>query len=397
MSDKEDLLRTNALQELNSMYTPPEKMFDDITSLAAFICDTPIALISLVDDKNQFFISHYGLDVNKTAIKEVFCTHAIKADEAVFIVEDATIDKRFKDHPLLLSNPNIVYYAGVPLVNEEGLKIGTLCVIDKFKRLLDKNQIKALKNLSNQVIYLLKLRESNNALKSYKLKLEDSYKRSSEFSTMAAHDLKSPMNGIKSFIDIINSKYKNVWDDKDEQYLKFIFENIQRMNSLIIGLLEYSKSDIDVINKERIDLEKLVKKVYDLIIQDLSITNAKLITSNLPIIISSEIAITTLFQNLMVNALKFQNKGANPEIQVTCEESEFKWIFSIEDNGIGIDAEHFNIIFNPFKRLHNQSQFSGSGLGLSTCKKIVESLKGELRVSSLKNKGSIFVIDLPKN
>ncbi|WNH10476.1 GAF domain-containing protein [Thalassobellus suaedae] len=142
MKENEDLLRTKALQELDIMYTPPEKMFDDITSLAAFICNTPIALISLVDNKNQFFKSHYGLDVDQTPIDQSFCAHAIKNDEDIFIVDDATIDNRFKENPLVLSNPNIVYYAGVTLSNDEGIKIGTLCVIDKSKRALNKDQIK---------------------------------------------------------------------------------------------------------------------------------------------------------------------------------------------------------------------------------------------------------------
>jgi len=397
MNENDDLLRTKALKELEIMYTPPEKMFDDIASLAAFICDTPIALISFLDDKNQFFKSHHGIDADQTPIEHAFCAHAIKADEDIFIVEDATLDKRFKENPLVLSSPNIVYYAGVPLSNEKGIKIGTLCIIDKSKKTLSEEQLKALKNLSNQVINLLKLRQSNINLKSYKLKLDDSYNRTSEFSAMAAHDLKSPINGIKSFLDILDDKYKNLWDDKDEQHLKFIFQNIKRMNKLIVGLLDYSKSNIDTINKDSINLEKLVKKIFRLLTQDLSITDAKLKCSNLPIIISSKIALTTLFQNLIGNALKFKKDGYGPEIKITCQEYDFKWVILVKDNGIGIDAKHLDIIFNPFIRLHNQSQFPGSGLGLFTCKKIVENLKGELKVSSFKNKGTIFAIELPKS
>jgi signal transduction histidine kinase len=397
MNENIDLLRTNALQDLDIMYTLPEKMFDDITSLAAFICNTPIALISLLDDKNQFFKSHYGLDIDRTPIEQAFCAHAIKADEDIFIVEDATTDKRFKDNPLVLSIPNIVFYAGVTLSNDEGIKLGTLCVIDTSKRELNKEQLKALKYLSNQVIYLLKLRKSNSKLKSLKLELEDLNKRRLDFSVMAAHDLKSPLNGIKSLLELLDYKNKSLWDDQDEEYLKFIFENVQRMNKLIFGLLAYSETDFDFIFKEPVDLDKLAKKVFDDLTKDLNVTNAKLKTNNLPIILSSEIIITTLFQNLIGNALKFRNEGVNPEIQVTGKESELKWIVSIEDNGIGIDAAFLNIIFDPFKRLHNQSKFPGSGLGLSTCKKIIENLKGKLKVSSIKGKGSIFVIELPKN
>ena len=99
----------------------------------------------------------------------------------------------------MLSNPKIVFYAGVTLSNDYGIKLGTLCVIDTSKRALNKEQLNALKHLSNQVLNLLKLKENNKKLESYKLQLEDLNKRSSDFSLMASHDLKSPLNGIKSF------------------------------------------------------------------------------------------------------------------------------------------------------------------------------------------------------
>lgn len=262
MKDQEDIQRILALNELDIMYSLPEKMFDTITSLAAFICNTPIALITLLDDKNQFFKSHYGLDIDKTPIEQAFCLHAIKSDQDIFIVENATTDERFKDNPLVLSNPKIVFYAGVTLSNDYGIKLGTLCVIDTSKRALNKEQLNALKHLSNQVLNLLKLKENNKKLESYKLQLEDLNKRSSDFSLMASHDLKSPLNGIKSFLELIDNKNKSLWDDEDKQYLKFIFENVDRMNKLIFDLLAYSKSDINTINKEQVDLDELAKKVF---------------------------------------------------------------------------------------------------------------------------------------
>jgi len=153
----------NTLKDLNSFQlldTLPEKEYDDITSLAALICDTPISLISPVTDMRQFFKSHHGLAVIETPIEQSFCVHAIKVPQKVFVVEDVRKDERFKDNPLVTGKPHIVFYAGMPLLSDEGNALGTLCVIDKKPRILEVKQLKALKSLANQVVHLFELRKN---------------------------------------------------------------------------------------------------------------------------------------------------------------------------------------------------------------------------------------------
>jgi GAF domain-containing protein len=149
--------RLETLHQYEILDTDPEESFNDLTRLAAYICDTPIALISLVDSNRQWFMSRVGMDAKETSRDVSFCAHAILQDGPC-IVRDALDDERFKSNPMVLSDPYIRFYAGSPLISPEGFKIGTLCVIDREPRQLSREQIAALKVLGNQIITQLDLR-----------------------------------------------------------------------------------------------------------------------------------------------------------------------------------------------------------------------------------------------
>ncbi len=139
--------------------------YDFLTQMAAQICDTKISLISLITDEKQWFLSHHGLKVRETDKEFAFCAHAINTPERIFIIEDARKDERFHDNPLVTGDPEVIFYAGVPLVNENGFPLGTLCVIDNNPKVLSEHQIHSLKMLSKQVMNLLELRRKSNELK----------------------------------------------------------------------------------------------------------------------------------------------------------------------------------------------------------------------------------------
>lgn len=152
----------------------PEKEYDEITFLASQICDTPISLISLLDDTRQWFKSHHGLGVSETPKELAFCAHAINDENNPLIVEDSREDKRFFDNPLVTEDPNVVFYAGMPLVTTKGFALGTLCVIDNEPKVLNESQIKALEALSNQLMKLLELRKSKAEIEQKNKAIQDS-------------------------------------------------------------------------------------------------------------------------------------------------------------------------------------------------------------------------------
>lgn len=150
--------RIQALQSYGILDTPYENDFDDLTELASVICQTPVALISLVDENRQWFKSNKGLEVRETDRAHSFCAHAILQPENMMVVEDARADLRFKDNILVTGKTNIVFYAGMPLIDSQGNALGTLCVIDHCERQLNESQIKSLKILSKTVMEKLELR-----------------------------------------------------------------------------------------------------------------------------------------------------------------------------------------------------------------------------------------------
>ena len=156
--------RLVALDKYAILDTDPEQSFDDLTLLASFVCKTPIALISLIDEDRQWFKSRVGLDASETSRDIAFCSTAI-LQPGVFVVPDALADDRFRDNPLVVSDPHIRFYAGAPLVNEDGYALGTLCVVDRTPRELAPDQKDALRALSRLVLAQLEFRRNLILLK----------------------------------------------------------------------------------------------------------------------------------------------------------------------------------------------------------------------------------------
>jgi GAF domain-containing protein len=159
-----DAVRVEALEKYAILDTEPEQAFDDLTLLASYVCKTPIALISLVDENRQWFKSKIGITASETPRQVAFCSVAIEHSE-VMVVPDTLQDERFRNNPLVTSDPRIRFYAGAPLINEDGYALGTLCVIDQKPREITPDQKEALQALSRLVLGQLEFRRNLKLLK----------------------------------------------------------------------------------------------------------------------------------------------------------------------------------------------------------------------------------------
>ncbi|MDQ3277230.1 MAG: GAF domain-containing protein [Bacteroidota bacterium] len=164
MSNTAEEKRLEALKEYGIMDSLPEEEYDNITSLASRICGTPISLITLLEKERQWFKSAVGIDLKETPIEYAFCSHAIQNPSDILVVPDSRKDERFANNPFVTGEPHIVFYAGMPLVTEEGQALGTLCVLDIQEHTLTPFQQTALKQLAKQVVSLMKLKKENRVL-----------------------------------------------------------------------------------------------------------------------------------------------------------------------------------------------------------------------------------------
>ena len=216
------------------------------------------------------------------------------------------------------------------------------------------------------------------------------------FAFVASHDLREPLRMIKSFLGLLEKKYADLLDEDGKKYIAYAVDGAERMRELIEGLLNFATVGSDSIQKQSVNMNDILSTVKIFFKNNIEETNAVIKTADLPVIPASPVYMQLLLQNLIANAIKYQPVGTAPEIEIKYVDDANYWQFSVKDNGIGIKEEFLETIFKIFKRLHTKSDYEGTGLGLSTSKKIVEAHGGEIWVDSEHGKGSTFHFTIPK-
>jgi len=389
---KTESQRLEALRSLDILDTLPEQEYDQITRLVASICDTPIALISLLDEDRQWFKSKVGVDHCETEKKYSFCNFAIHSEEDIMEVFDARKDTRFKENPLVKGDVNVVFYAGVPLRDKDGYALGTLCVIDHQPRTLSDKQKEGLKYLANQVIKLFELHSINKGLKQTQKQLQEKNAQLRNFAGVVSHDMKMPLANMIVTIDVLKAKYKNQLDKVGVDYLNNLKNSSFQLSDYISNILTHYESDTITNNEESLeifDVHTLIEDIVEMLDvgPDCEITFPEESID----IYTNRVALEQIFLNLIGNSLKYNDKP-KIKIDIDFKKEPHLYRFFVKDNGIGIPKDKQKEIFNLFTTAadNDRKGNKGNGIGLSTVKKMIHNMGGKISVESIEGQETSF-------
>ena len=270
-------------------------------------------------------------------------------------------------------------------------------IIDLEIKQAIKEQQKEIEQLTKENELQSKLLEQSDQLAAQYEELMQVTDELRQFAYVASHDLKEPLRMIGSYTQLIKRRYQDQIEDADKSFFDFISEGVSRMNSLLDALLKYAtigKTEEDAEIVKLIDAVDLCKINLKVLIEE---NNAQVSYGSLPRIKAPYTLIIQLFQNLISNAIKFKKKDQQPIIHIDATKTEEGYIINVQDNGIGIESDYLNRIFIIFQRLHNRTEYEGTGIGLAICQKIAKRLGGRIWVESEYGNGSNFLIFLPKH
>jgi signal transduction histidine kinase len=375
--------RLAALQGYSILDTAVEAAFEDIVRLASIICAAPIALISLVDARRQWFKAEVGLGVRETSRQVSACAHAI-LEEGVFEVADTLQDARFAHSPLVHGSPHMRFYAGAPLHTPDGFALGTVCVLDTRPRELSASQREALLALSRQTMALLKLRGTL-------VEADSMDKRLRRIMAAAGHDLRQPLQTIAMALDIA---HRTPGEQRVQASAAMGLVAVQELGSDLDELALASSPGSGGAQPELAAvpvaaLFEAMRSTWQPLAQRKGLA-LRFAPSSLQILTAPGF-INTILGNLIGNAIKYTERGT---VLVGCRRSGDQVRLQVLDSGIGIEPARQLEMFEDFSKVNTRSP--GLGLGLSIARRTAELLGHSLTVESIPGRGSVFTLGVQR-
>jgi signal transduction histidine kinase/DNA-binding response OmpR family regulator len=407
-----ELSRRAALDAYQIFHSSDEESFEEIVRSAADFCKTSVASVNFCNGEVVWSKARAGTDQFEVEMKDSFCQRVVLSGESLMI-SDARMDAFLSTNIYVVGEPHVRSYLGVPLKSPDGYVLGTLCIVDTKTRIFGSKHLKHLEFLARQIMGLLELRKNRSALLAAQKELTaqqqigaDSKKHQREFLAHLSHELRTPLNSILGLSEILASE---VTDVSKRDLVKNLTKSSLNLIETLNTLLEHSKMDAGQIklNIQQFDLRSFAEET----LAPFQTLAAKQgldfqLRFDLPAEVlchGDSVRIRQVLNNLVSNALKFTSKGAIT-IEIECSDrkvlpqadrEEGLFSFRIIDSGLGIREADHQQIFEPFRQFSSDIVQGGSGLGLSICKKIVESMDGQIGFKSQIDKGSSFWFMLP--
>lgn len=388
--------RIVSLSEFDLDYTNPGDHFKDLSRLAAKVAGADISLVNLIDTYTQWTIGSHGIEVDQVPREDTVCQYTIAADDQ-FEVGDLSADERFSDKYYVTGEPNLKYYFGVPLKTGNGKNIGALCVVDTQSRKLAPEKIELLKIIASEIVNRLK------ALKKI-ASLESSVNEISERQKRVVHDIRGPLAGIIGLTEIIAELGG---DNNIEEVLEFVNMIHKSSNSILDLANEILHADMDncpaKLKADELNQLALKDKLEKLFSPQARNKHIELTINTNPDTESLPFAKSKLLQiagNLISNAIKFTPVGGKVSVTLGLKIGTRlnNLYIGVRDSGVGIDALTVNRILNgEICSTIGTSGEQGHGYGLSLVKQLVDSLHGEMMISSEIGQGTLFEIHLPQS
>ncbi|MEQ9325941.1 MAG: GAF domain-containing sensor histidine kinase [Rhodospirillales bacterium] len=395
----DELQRLQTLHDLGILDTEGDEIFDNLTRFASDLFGTPIALVSLVDENRQWFLSHHGIDATETPRSQSFCAHSILDRNNVMVIPDATRDKRFSDNPLVTDNPGIRFYAGAPIVSDDGLPLGTFCIIDTSPRddfdEADHEKLKHFARMAMREIQLWKARRETEQKLEH---LQDSQEEQSRILTLLGHDMKGSFNAIIGFCGLLSRIDPAANPDKLREYVEIIGSASHRAHQLMENLMSWARSGTSGHAGEQVatDIRIPVMGAISTIRPAADIKSVAIIDRTTACIVHIDpVQIEAVIRNLIGNAVKFSHSGGS--IEIVTSVSDGRLTLSVRDQGVGMDRRTLERIRNAATggSATGTAGEKGSGIGLMLSRDFLSTHDAVLQVDSIPGKGSTFSFTVP--
>lgn len=377
------------------------KLFDNLSDkdlnliidLASGICQIDASRLILIDADGQIFRSASSVIFN--SISKNSLNDKRHKSLGYSSHQSSTLHGSSFQHDLStgqLSSSSFV--VNVPLTLQDGSVLGSFCVLGKKPKEISPDQKVALKSFAQLIVSLYESRKKNIETDAIGEQMYLNRLMAEEVLYTVAHDLKSPLDSIRGFLELLQYEIKITQSSDIHSYVNFAIQSTKKMTEVIHDILSFT-TFAQVTNEEDVDLKELIHSVIDLNLPQIKSEQIQVEYKNLPLLKTSKALLSIVLRNLIGNALKYKSERRTLKIKISAEDRLNFWLIRVEDNGIGIHKSNVEKIFTAFYR-ENMAYGEGLGVGLATCKRIINTLGGDIWLDSELGKGSSFQFSIPK-